>query len=344
MCNFYYLYCSCNGKYFLTAIKEKDLPEKSQVDNFVGFGVIDDMKGDSINYAVRNGSGYVDITLDERFFAEEYTAEILKCNMRQSDNKLYLGFLEPIQSHSRAAVDLQFKLKTSYFVQLNAMVQAISPNVINQIVPNCEDNFVSLIPKSVHVEGMDAKQVEALQTILAVNGGAPPLLLSGPFGSGKTHILVKAVYHFLSSDQKSDQVRILVCTQQHVSANTFFESFYEELATSSSEVHKVCIRLAADGKKAPSNIHQRFWKTVSSCSINWESGRVLVVTTCSTAFKAHKRKLFPQGYFTHVFLDEGAQMREPEAIAPLCLAGHNAKLVFAGDKHQVCTYIYMYIQ
>jgi hypothetical protein len=29
-------------------------------------------------------------------------------------------------------------------------------------------------------------------------------------------------------------------------------------------------------------------------------------------------------------------MREPEAVAPLCLANSNTMIVIAGDHHQVC--------
>jgi len=291
------------------------------------------MKGDSINYAVRNGSGHVDIFLKEFSDYTCFSAVILRCNYWQTSNKLFLGFVDNIESCKRADVDIVFKLKTSYFDKLNEMVKAISPGMIKRIVPTSDD-FVSVTPTYVCAEGMDEKQVGALQTILAADGRAPPTLLSGPFGSGKTHILVKAVQHCLNNDQDSGRVRILACTQQHVSANALFENLLEDLPTSLSDSQSVFVRLAADGKKPLQSI-RRFWKEVSTCSINLKSEKVLVITTCTTAFNAFKYKRFPQGYFTHVFLDEGAQMREPEAIAPLCLASHNAKLVFAGDKHQV---------
>ena len=61
--------------------------------------------------------------------------------------------------------------------------------------------------------------------------------------------------------------------------------------------------------------------------------RYLVVTTCQTAKQI--TDVLPSWFFTHIFLDEGAQMREPEAIAPLCMASQNTKIVIAGDKYQV---------
>ncbi len=45
--------------------------------------------------------------------------------------------------------------------------------------------------------------------------------------------------------------------------------------------------------------------------------------------------MFPPGFFTHILLDEGAQAREPEAVAPLSLATKDTKIVIAGDPQQV---------
>ena len=57
----------------------------------------------------------------------------------------------------------------------------------------------------------------------------------------------------------------------------------------------------------------------------------LIVTTFLTALHL-LGKVKP---FTHILIDEGAQCREPEAIAPLCLADENSKIVVTGDRLQV---------
>jgi len=58
----------------------------------------------------------------------------------------------------------------------------------------------------------------------------------------------------------------------------------------------------------------------------------LIITTFLTAPHLTFYDVKP---FTHILIDEGAQTREPEAIAPLVLAGDNAKIVIAGDHLQV---------
>jgi len=48
----------------------------------------------------------------------------------------------------------------------------------------------------------------------------------------------------------------------------------------------------------------------------------------------HLSEFLPLEFFTHILLDEGAQTREPEVIAPLSMAGKNTKIVIAGDQNQ----------
>ena len=60
----------------------------------------------------------------------------------------------------------------------------------------------------------------------------------------------------------------------------------------------------------------------------------VVITTL--AMSQHLLELqLNRGFFTHILVDEAAQALEPEALAPLALAGPNTKVVFTGDHMQV---------
>ena len=61
--------------------------------------------------------------------------------------------------------------------------------------------------------------------------------------------------------------------------------------------------------------------------------RIIVITTFLTALNASS--LLGTDFFTHILLDEGTQVREPEAVAPLCMANKDTKMVITGDLHQV---------
>lgn len=60
----------------------------------------------------------------------------------------------------------------------------------------------------------------------------------------------------------------------------------------------------------------------------------IVITTATMAINFQDLKL-PEGYFTHILIDEASQMLECEALIALCLSGPNTKIVLAGDHMQM---------
>ena len=60
---------------------------------------------------------------------------------------------------------------------------------------------------------------------------------------------------------------------------------------------------------------------------------MVVVTTFLTALSVNQT--VGSNFFTHILLDEAAQVREPEAVGPLCMANQNTRIVIAGDDRQV---------
>ena len=72
---------------------------------------------------------------------------------------------------------------------------------------------------------------------------------------------------------------------------------------------------------------------------SWEFAQenyVVVVTTLLSGLNL--KYTVGDKFFTHILLDEAAQSREPEAVAPLCMANQNTKIVIAGDDRQVNQY------
>lgn len=63
-------------------------------------------------------------------------------------------------------------------------------------------------------------------------------------------------------------------------------------------------------------------------------GHKIVITTTTMARYFHDLQL-PEGYFTHILIDEASQMLECEALIALGLAGPNTRVVLAGDHMQM---------
>lgn len=60
----------------------------------------------------------------------------------------------------------------------------------------------------------------------------------------------------------------------------------------------------------------------------------IVITTTTMARHFHDLNL-PEGYFTHILIDEASQMLECEALMALGLAGPHTRVVLAGDHMQM---------
>lgn len=276
-------------------------------------------------------------------------AHILHKNLFHTEQKLYIAFDEksnyyfqlhfvPQMKDGRIKLNVHviFQLKASYFRHLQMSVEYLPSDVISRIQPNYGCKF-SLNTSTGDVRersrygNLDAEQDAALSLILASTPPeSPPILISGPFGTGKTRIMAIAA-NILFQERSSS---ILVCTQQRESADKFLLMYREVVSRSGSHdsgVKKIILR--DYGKQHPNlrklNIYVEPDKLPEH--FPYSEGSLLLVTTCLTAH--HLAKVSVE--FTHIFIDEGAQMREPEAVAALRMANKNSTIVIAGDPQQV---------
>ena len=191
---------------------------------------------------------------------------------------------------------------------------------------------------------LNNSQTYALKQMLSPHPG-PPLLILGPFGTGKTRTIAEAIKELISFQLNGHaDCRILLCTHSNSAADHYIKNYLHPFLTESkiSATRFKPIRICWEN---------RFVSTVSDvvlqyCLLDLNTGKFaipskerlmnhrIVVTTLVTAASLAKLDL-PPGFFTHIFIDEAAQAMEAETIIPLCLAGHNSQLVLAGDHLQV---------
>ena len=290
---------------------------------------------------------------------EELKSDIMKENFNHTDENLYIGFkganqLErlfsdlPMSGKTYDHVRIEFEVKHMYFNTLIKSVNIISPLVIQRLLPYAKD----FLPKSTdffryehHMHALVSQldpddQLSALKAITLCPAQSPPILINGSFGSGKTRVLAIATYYFM--EMAKEPTRILICAYQQHSVDSFVDSYFGDMIKNrnfSKRVH--LIRLTSDrysghghGKE-----HSEFYINFNQfCgekfhNISHGNENVIIATTFSTALRL--QELFESGFFTHILLDEGAQTREAENIAPLTLASSGTKIVIAGDSCQV---------
>lgn len=321
----------------------------------VRYGYLVGLNGDQIAYAVQAAQDMKGVVLLTTDLKEKIcTADILPENYSHIDEKMYIGFdrdnhlkllnspLAISASPKDCQVSVRFELKHHYFNSLRKFVLTLPEAVIHRLMPHKTD-FVKQFKCHQYLEICrnlcSPDQFMALESITFSPSSGPPVLIVGPFGTGKTHTLAIATHVLYHEAQLTNQsIRILVCTHHKRSTDNFLEIFKDchkhfplnrnvetflirdyGSETTSWQVKQFCIsstQILYNISHHPNKGHTNF----------------LLVTTCMSCSRLSTLKEF----FTHIMIDEGAQMREPEIIAPLCLADKNTKIIITGDHNQVC--------
>ncbi|XP_048525324.1 probable helicase with zinc finger domain [Dendroctonus ponderosae] len=187
---------------------------------------------------------------------------------------------------------------------------------------------------------LNIKQKEAVVAITTpLSISLPPILVIGPFGTGKTFTLAQAIRNLI----KDPANRILLCTHSNSAADLYIKDYLDKwvvageenarplrvyyqkrwVATVNSVVQKYCLIEERNGVRA-------------FCVPTLEELKKyrIVVVTLSTSVYLSAMGL-PQGFFTHILLDEAAQAIECETVTPLAIANENTRLVLAGDHMQI---------
>ena len=247
-------------------------------------------------------------------------------------------------------VTVNFEVKHSYFDRLQHAVVKLPPYVISCLLPD-EESISNLGMKLKSPQWLEYpfmildndKQAQALKMITSVFSHTdirpfcpPPVILYGPFGSGKTRILARAAYEIMTNGIETGSLytRILICAHHPQSVNSFIVNYFARCENLPFDVFLVSRYL---GNPYHTSRNSSYYKTLDELhesDVNFKN--VVIVTSYSTSLNLYEIFDVPDhGYFTHVFLDEAAQVREPEAIIPLALATIDAKIVLAGDDKQV---------
>ena len=295
------------------------------------------MTPNQILYAVHT-SGEVYITCPE----VSIQAYILSCNSYSNDY-LYIGLngynAQTLQETMRCGsfkFDVKFEVKHSYFNRLHYSVDKISDEALKRIVPSVDDFKDGLrIPRSTYFQHkLDFFQFTALQTMVFSRSTAP-VLIPGPFGSGKTRLLSIATEYFIeSAKEKGYPSRVLICCHHQDSADIFMKQYFFPMLQDQENPWSV------DVVRVTSQTHNKkklrycmpFNKFEEKKDMYFSKPYLVVVTTFLTALRMSD--FISPDFFTQILIDEGAQAREPECIAPLCMANKNTRIVIVGDSKQ----------
>ncbi|XP_043088068.1 helicase with zinc finger domain 2-like [Puntigrus tetrazona] len=241
-----------------------------------------------------------------------------------------------LQNGERCEMEVQFQLNRLWFCEMHKAIDDL-PN-LDKVMPDLKNSKFCISSQSDTGE-LNEKQQAAMNFVLSVtdNGSSiPPLLIYGPFGTGKTRTLAKMAQALVQQPQN----KILICTHTNSSADLYVKGHFHEYATVHHEAKPLRIKAKESNPRSTDPI------TLKYCHFSrddsqfefpdkavLDSTRIIITTTALARF-FHDMKL-PENYFSHILIDEASQMLECEALMALGLADKNTRVVLAGDHMQM---------
>ena len=349
----------CDGFYRLKVCSSPPGPLWSYDQN-KKYGYLDVPDGDIIAYATQACEAVYLIVHDHKGTLE-IRAEVLRDNYNHTGNELYISMDKNSEIPDFCEeIEAQFEVKHLFFDSLHNILNKLPDYMVRRLLP-CNEDFdeavrskqtvaISSVPKEyediLHVRFHEMQQDQLLpyQIALSCQSGAPPVLISGAFGTGKTCFLSTVAYCFISHAQiQGIPARILICAHHQATADTILQTYFGPMLEHQSLPLQVkVIRITSNNYRFNKKFCHPIHKFRQESHEYSNTQTLVIITTFLTSLQL--RGLYPLGFFTHILIDEGAQAREPEAIAPLCLASLETKIVIAGDPRQVSiTCCIMYI-
>ena len=186
----------------------------------------------------------------------------------------------------------------------------------------------------------------------------PPLIIHGPWGTGKTETILQTICYLLREHLKiqlqaeSENIsrdllppqRILLATLTNSAADLCISKTLDKFVTNNPRVK--LLRIMVPHRRI-NTIPQQVLKYCKS-SEHLLAGQerspllptieeilnatlVLVTENCAIAALLRNKDLY--GKFTHIFIDEAAQSFEPSALGPLVLADPKTVVLLAGYEY-----------
>ncbi len=344
---YHMLYRYCDGVYDVHIYQSNHIPYGLSYENkekYDRYGYIDSEDGDRLSHAKQASEGSFIMLQNGHVHTRHVFAKPKDVN---SSAIMFGLYKEDSQKLKRCSftypTKIVFELKHSYFGRLHKALVRLPRHAVLRLNPTMDELSKPKLEPSHYYHSkepphedlqLDESQKKALHVILNATREFP-ILLAGPFGTGKTRLLARAAYDIL----KKKNSRVLICAHHQTSADTFVEIFGKSIADFYEPWYEEVIRVLPEGSYHSSarRKYGDLFESIGDITEERLEKCRLVITTLGTAprllFKIPRGKKYH--FFTDILIDEGAQTREPETIGPLSLAGTYTKIVIAGDHCQV---------
>ncbi|UYV83673.1 HELZ [Cordylochernes scorpioides] len=253
-----------------------------------------------------------------------------------------------LRAETEVLLEVQFQLNRLPLCEMHLAVDKLAPIDIifpevsqPPVVPPASQRQLGL-PLNARLNPKQKEAILAITTDISIH--LPPILILGPFGTGKTFTLAESIKQIVSQSN----TRVLICTHSNSAADLYIKEhlhpylseghpearplrvYYQHrwISTVNEVVLQYCL-LSSDGQSS-------FF--VMPTREDVEKHRI-IITTLSMSRTLVQLGL-KKGFFTHILIDEAAQSMECETILALSLATMGTRIVLTGDHMQLSPEVY----
>ncbi|XP_052276348.1 uncharacterized protein LOC127875362 isoform X2 [Dreissena polymorpha] len=250
-------------------------------------------------------------------------------------------------SKKEIPIEVQMQLNRSNLLNMHKAIDNLDGLhlVLPENFPHLDISETPMSPIDEDLDKCNKNQRDAIRKA-AVTGvmEAPPLLIVGPFGTGKTFTIAQATKYII---HKESSARVLICTHSNSEADIYIKEYFHSYVKSGHEEarplrvvfqHRWAHTVSEDVKPYCLLTNDVPYPHFREPTIDDIKTSRIVVTTMGTADVL--TRVVPKGYFTHIFLDEAAQVLETELLVPLSIAGPETRVILAGDYMQMSPVLY----
>ncbi|XP_038049676.1 helicase with zinc finger domain 2-like [Patiria miniata] len=324
----------------------------------------------NVDYAV-DGSLFGKVDLKSALMDDSETSQIIERNVRKmmlkfaNSKKIYEAIILDEQNDFRkqdkdtlyiklsptCVKEMDLRGKTEHRVEIQLQLDRLPLCYMHSAVDRLQNmdmvfppignlNKLPRVDKPLQPD-TDAHQERAVRFICRHKGGKAsptygvgPVLLCGPFGTGKTHTMATAVRRTLKERPDS---KILICTHSNSAADLYITEHLHKLVEAKEIKQMTRVYAKTRDINTIGDIVLKYTKVadgkVMIPTVEKIKASSVVITTLTTSYRLPSSELY--GHFTHILIDEAGQALETEVLQPLTFATGSTCVVLAGDHLQM---------
>lgn len=286
------------------------------------------------------------------------------------ENRILLKFDDKLHNtYNGQYLTVQFEFSRSNFRRQHEAIDRVTKDMNTQIffpmefkTRQANHSIILNEKEELEIEGfgsirpwfnpkLNTKQKQSIVNVIRGEARPLPMIIYGPPGTGKTLTLVEAILQIVKLNEDS---HVLVGTPSNSAANLITERLLDSNVLKDDDLIRIVSHNYVEKGSVPTHLKSHSGSVLMGRENTQEIKECrrpdgirkqiplkdlkkfkIIIGTCASLGTLLPLE-FSDKHFTHLFIDEAAQLIEPEAMIPISLLNKvDGQLVLAGDPKQL---------